>query len=152
MLELLYSYGGENQDLSDTERLQQMYDRNPNDPRMSEMYVWVDKDPELLERMLKLGIPMPSALTACQGYLWRGEIGVFRTLLEHGLDPNLPNYLRITPLHKLAASQHNYTPTVRREDEDENAEKVELALEFGADIDAIELHHDATPLGWAARC
>ncbi len=151
MLELLYSYGGENQDLSDTERLQQMYDRNPNDPRMSEMYVWVDKDPELLERMLKLGIPMPSALTACQGYLWRGGIGAFRTLLEHGLDPNLPNYLRITPLHKLAASQHNYTPTARREDEDENAEKAELALEFGADIDAIELHHDATPLGWAAR-
>lgn len=151
MLELLYRYGGEGQDWTYTERLQQMFERNPNDPLMSELFVRIRDDAELLDRLLELGIPMPSTVTVCQGNLWKGDIAIFRTLLERGLDPNLPNFLRIAPLHRLAASRHNCNPEGRDEDEDENMKRAELALEFGADIDAIELHHDATPLGWAAR-
>ena len=71
--------------------------------------------------------------------------------LENGLDPNLPNYLRMTPLHALAAPRHNLTFANPLRDEQGSVEKAKLALTYGADINAIELFHDATPLGWAAK-
>jgi ankyrin repeat protein len=58
-------------------------------------------------------------------------------LFEHGMDPNRPNWLRITPLHSFA--------------ETSDVESAALFLDHGADIDAREEEWSATPLGWAAH-
>jgi ankyrin repeat protein len=60
-----------------------------------------------------------------------------RWLLEHGLDPGLPNWLGITPLHRCALN--------------DKRKMAELCLEFGAPIDPIDDEYSSTPLGWAAR-
>ncbi len=57
--------------------------------------------------------------------------------MERGLDPNRPNSLGITLLHRCAATGNIPVATV--------------CLEFGADIKAIEAEWSSTPLGWAAR-
>jgi RNA polymerase sigma factor (sigma-70 family) len=58
-------------------------------------------------------------------------------LFQHGMDPNRPNWLRITPLHQFAD----------RGQLDEAA----LFLDHGADVHAREEEHRSTPLAWAAR-
>jgi hypothetical protein len=58
-------------------------------------------------------------------------------LFEHGMDPNRPNWLRITPLHYFA--------------ETGDVESAALFLDHGADINAREEEWSATPLGWAAH-
>lgn len=60
-----------------------------------------------------------------------------RWLMEHGLDPNRPNWLGITLLHRCAAKG--------------DIEVAAVCLEFGADINAVETEWSSTPLGWAAR-
>jgi ankyrin repeat protein len=60
-----------------------------------------------------------------------------RWLMERGLDPNRGNWLDVTPLHRCGS--------------DGNTELADVCLEFGADIDAIDVEYCSTPLGWAAR-
>ena len=60
-----------------------------------------------------------------------------RKLLERGLDPNLPDWQRRTPLHDEAGG--NGTATA------------DLLLEFGADLNAIDEADRSTPLGLAAK-
>lgn len=60
-----------------------------------------------------------------------------KLLFEHGMDPNRPNWLRITPLHYFA--------------ETSDVESAALFLDHGADINAREEEWSATPLGWAAH-
>jgi ankyrin repeat protein len=54
------------------------------------------------------------------------------------MDPDLPNWQQMRPLHHLA--QHGDVETAR------------LFLDFGADPSAIDEEYRSTPLGWAARC
>lgn len=58
-------------------------------------------------------------------------------LFEHGLDPNQPDWLLITPLHHFA----------RKGD----VEKAEIFIEHGADLHARDEDICSTPLGWAAK-
>jgi ankyrin repeat protein len=58
-------------------------------------------------------------------------------LFEHGMNPNHPNWLRITPLHYFA--------------ETGDVESAALFIDHGADLDARDEESCATPLAWAAN-
>ena len=59
-------------------------------------------------------------------------------LFQHGMDPNKPNWLHITPLHYFAESG--------------DLENAAVFIEHGADLNARDEEFCSTPLGWAARC
>jgi RNA polymerase sigma factor (sigma-70 family) len=58
-------------------------------------------------------------------------------LFAHGMDANLPSWLRVTPLHTFAA--------------DGNLEAAALYIDHGAELDARDENYRSTPLGYAAR-
>ncbi len=58
-------------------------------------------------------------------------------LFRHGMDPNRPNWLRVTPLHRFAASGQ--------------LEHAAVFLDHGADLHARDEEYRSTPLAWAAR-
>ena len=91
----------------------------------------------LLRLLLARGLRVPPMVTYCQTYLWLSR-DLARLLLEHGMDPDLPNWQQIRPLHHIAARG--------------DVRSAELFLEFGADLDAVDEEFRSTPLGWAARC
>ncbi|MCI0391099.1 MAG: sigma-70 family RNA polymerase sigma factor [Acidobacteria bacterium] len=64
-------------------------------------------------------------------------VEVAKLLFEHGMDPNRPNWLRITPLHQFA--EHG------------DVESAALFIEHGADLHVREEEFCSTPLGWAAK-
>jgi ankyrin repeat protein len=59
-------------------------------------------------------------------------------LFRHGMDPNRPNWLHITPLHQFAESG--------------DVENAAVFLDHGAELNARDEEFCSTPLGWAARC
>lgn len=150
MVELVTRFGGFDHSLTKPEYVIHRHATHPDDPRLPEEYVWLKDDDELFETLRRLDVPMPSVITLCQTYLWR-SYDILQRMLEAGLDPNLPNYLLMTPLHAVAAPRHNFTFVNPIANEEDNARKARLLVEFGADVDAIEVYHDATPLGWAAK-
>ena len=91
----------------------------------------------LLRLLLARGLRVPPVVTYCQTYLWL-SLPLARLLLEQGMDPDLPNWQQIRPLHHIAARG--------------DVKSAELFLEFGADLDAVDEEFRSTPLGWAARC
>ena len=91
----------------------------------------------LLRLLLARGLRVPPVVTYCQTYLWL-SLPLARLLLEQGMDPDLPNWQQIRPLHHIAARG--------------DVRSAELFLEFGADLDAVDEEFRSTPLGWAARC
>ena len=91
----------------------------------------------LLRLLLARGLRVPPVVTYCQTYLWL-SLPLARLLLEHGMDPDLPNWQQIRPLHHIAARG--------------DVRSAELCPEFGADLDAVDEEFRSTPLGWAARC
>lgn len=97
---------------------------------VSEGHEWI------IRMMLSRGLRVPSVVTICQTYLWR-NLDLARLLLEHDMDPNLPNWQQVRPLHYMAAGG--------------NIAAAKLFLEFGADPVARDEEYSATPLGWAAR-
>jgi ankyrin repeat protein len=58
-------------------------------------------------------------------------------LFEHGMDPSQPDWLLVTPLHRLAGSG--------------DIEKAAIFIEHGARLDARDEDISSTPLGWAAK-
>jgi ankyrin repeat protein len=58
-------------------------------------------------------------------------------LFEDGMDPNRPNWMRITPLHRFARGG--------------DIESASVYLDHGADIEARDEEESSTPLGWAAE-
>jgi ankyrin repeat protein len=58
-------------------------------------------------------------------------------LFEHGMDPNRPDWLRITPLHRFA--EHG------------DVESAALFIDHGADLEARDEELSSTPLGYAAK-
>ena len=89
----------------------------------------------LVGLMLARGLRVPASVTYCQTYLW-GSLGLARLLLDHGMDPNLPNWQQVRPLHFMA--------------ENGDIDTARLFLRYGADPNAIGEEY-RTPLGWAAR-
>ncbi len=90
----------------------------------------------LVRLMLARGLRVPDSVTHCQTYLWR-SLDLARLLLDHGMDPNLPNWQQVRPLHFIA--------------EKGEIDKARLFLRYGADANAIDEEYRTTPLGWAAR-
>ena len=90
----------------------------------------------LVRLMLARGLRLPASVTYCQADLWR-SLDLARLLLEHGMDPNLPNWQQVRPLHFIA--------------EKGDIDTARLFLSYGADPNAIDEEYRTTPLGWAAR-
>ncbi len=111
---------------------------------------------ELLQPLLDRGVRVPDVVTGCRTYLWRVP-EMTRVLLEHGMNPNLPNWQRVTPLHDICLVNPMYrkpTAAARSRAESETKQRVpliDLFLELGANINAIDEEYRSTPLGWAAR-
>jgi ankyrin repeat protein len=103
-----------------------------------------ETDEMILRMLLGKGVRVPDVLTGCRGYLWKRP-HFTRILLEHGMNPNLPNWQHVTPLHELC------NVGVRGQVDPNRIELADMFLEFGADINAREEEYSSTPLGWAAR-
>ncbi len=99
---------------------------------------------DLLQPLLDRGVRVPDVVTGCRTYLWNTP-DMTRVLLEHGMNPNLPNWQRVTPLHDICSRGGRGKPDSNRH------ELLDLFLEFGADINAMDEEYRSTPLGWAAR-
>lgn len=99
---------------------------------------------DLLQPLLDRGVRVPEVVTGCRTYLWNTP-DMTRVLLEHGMNPNLPNWQRVTPLHDICSRGGRGRPDANRH------ELLDLFLEFGADINAVDEEYRSTPLGWAAR-
>ena len=99
---------------------------------------------EMLHALLALGVRVPDVVTGCRTYLWHIP-EMARVLLEHGMDPNLPDWQRATPLHNICNRDGRSRPDPNR------LQLVDLFLEFGADFNPIDEEYRSTPLGWAAR-
>jgi len=102
----------------------------------------------MLHMLLKKGVRVPKVVTGCRSYLWR-KPEMTRVLLEHGMDPNLPDWQNATPLHNIC-TQDEYCRYHKKKQKEWFA-LVDLFLEFGANINAIDEEYRSTPLGWAAR-
>ena len=118
-------------------------------------YVISFEKTDMLDMLLARGVPVPPVVTECRTYLWRHP-HLTRRLLEAGMDPNLPDWQWTTPLHNVAETNPMYVRRGRRSPQQrkERAGRralIELFLEFGADIDAVDEEYRSTPLGWAAR-
>ena len=100
-----------------------------------------DTHEAMLSMFLRRGYPMPAVLTECKTYLFHVP-HMTRQLLNHGLDPNLPDWQRRTPLHDLCAGIRHVEIA---------SELMQLFIDHGADIDAIDEEDRSTPLGIAAR-
>jgi ankyrin repeat protein len=72
------------------------------------------------------------------------------------MDPNLPNWQWTTPLHELAQTnpmgvRKGRMSTEQRRERALRRARMDLFLEFGADLEAVDEEYRSTPLGWAAR-
>lgn len=93
-------------------------------------------DEDLVRLLLSREMRLPTHVTGCQTYLWR-SLRLAELLLQNGMDPNLPNWQLMRPLHHMAATG--------------NTDAAKLFLEFGADPTLVDEEYRSTPLGWAAR-
>lgn len=100
---------------------------------------------DMMEMLLAMGVRVPRVVDGCRSYLWENP-DMTRRLLEHGMDPNLPDWQHVTPLHSICSRDGK-----RGLPNENRAELLDLFLEFGADINAIDEEYRSTPLGWAAR-
>lgn len=100
-----------------------------------------DAHEAMLSMFLRRGHPTPTVLTECKSYLYHVP-HMTRQLLSHGLDPSLPDWQRRTPLHDLNAGIRHV---------EDVPELIQLFIDHGADIDAIDEEDRSTPLGIAAR-
>jgi ankyrin repeat protein len=99
---------------------------------------------ELLVRLLKAGARVPPVLTACRSYLM-SDPEMLRLLLASGMDPDLPNWQRATPLHDLSGRDSRGRPHRHR------LECATILLDAGASLTARDEDYRSTPLAWAAR-
>ena len=119
-----------------------LHDAKPeafDEPALAEAFTHaVSSGHETLVRLLLArGLRVPPTVTYCQRYLWE-SLTLASLLLEHGMDPDLPNWQRIRPLHHMASRGE--------------IEAAELFLRHGAALAPVDEEYRSTPLGWAARC
>ncbi len=99
---------------------------------------------DLLVRLLEAGARVPPVLTACRSYLLE-DPDMLHLLLASGMDPDLPNWQRATPLHDLCCRDGRGRARPQR------LECAAILLEAGASISARDEEYRSTPLAWAAR-
>ena len=97
-----------------------------------------DAHDAMMSMFLRRKHPMPTVLTECEGYLYHVP-RMTKQLLESGLNPNLHDWQRRTPLHDLCQGHRH----VQAADE-----LIRMFLEFGADINAID--QEARSTRWAS--
>jgi ankyrin repeat protein len=95
----------------------------------------------LLERILQAGFRVPAVLTGCQAYLLE-HLDMLRTLLTHGMSPDLMNWQHQTLLHLVCKGPDSTGGDV---------ERAAILLDAGATISARDDEYRSTPLAWAAR-
>jgi ankyrin repeat protein len=99
-----------------------------------------------LDRMLAAGLRVPPVLTGCQTYLL-AHTDMLRTLLVHGMSPDLMNWQHQTLLHFVCVGRD-----YRGRDKTAGAiERATILLDAGASISARDDEYGSTPLAWAAR-
>ena len=164
---LLYRFGGNPKSAADfvldenIDALAALAHRDPQEVGNSGCgtiftFVVSNNKPDMLELLLAQGVRVPQVVTKCRTYLWQ-QPELTRRLLESGMDPNLPNWQWVTPMHNLAQVNPMFRRNTDRAKASKKHEKagrerlVDLFLEFGADINAIDEEYRSTPLGWAAR-
>jgi ankyrin repeat protein len=99
-----------------------------------------------LDRLMAAGLRVPPVLTGCQGYLL-AHTDMLRTLLAHGMSPDLMNWQHQTLLH-LVCQARDY----RGRDQTNGAvERAAILLDAGATISARDEEYRSAPLAWAAR-
>ena len=91
---------------------------------------------DVVELLMRHGARVPTVTKWAPEYYFK-HLNTAKFLLEHGMDPDGMNWHRLTLLHHFAIKG--------------DAAKVNLLLDHGADIDAIDEEYRATPLGVAAR-
>jgi ankyrin repeat protein len=99
---------------------------------------------ELVVRLIAAGARVPSTVTACRSYLWE-DPEILKLLLESGMDPDLPNWHRATPLHDLCTRDRHGRARQHRH------ECARIFLDAGANISARDDDYLSTPIAWAAR-
>ena len=99
---------------------------------------------DLVVRLLNAGARVPAVVTSCRSYLLENP-EILRLLLASGMNPDLPNWQRATPLHDLCGRDARGRPRPTR------VECAKILLEAGATISAKDEEYRSTPLGWAAR-
>jgi ankyrin repeat protein len=87
---------------------------------------------------------VPKVLTPCRSYLL-DDPELLKLLLASGMDPDLPNWQRATPLHDLCGRDgrgrtHPQAQACGR-----------VLLDAGASPTARDCDYRSTPLAWAAR-
>jgi len=95
-------------------------------------------------RLLDAGARVPPVLTPCRSYLL-SDPAMLRLLLASGMNPDLPNWQRATPLHDLCGRDSRGRSQPLRKD------CAVILLDAGATISAREEDYRSTPLAWAAR-
>ena len=90
----------------------------------------------LLAKLLRAGLRMPPVLTSCQGYLL-SHADMVRTLLDHGMSPDVQNWQSQTLLHLVSRGS--------------SVELAAMLLDAGANLTARDEEYGSTPLAWAAR-
>lgn len=101
-----------------------------------------------LERLLAAGLRVPTVLTGCQTYLLT-HADMLRTLLAHGMSPDVMNWQRQTLLHHICRQ-----PEMKRwisSGAVDAVQKAAVLLDAGADTSARDEEYRSTPLAWAAR-
>ena len=137
--------------IDDDDELRRVAENPTETLRVSAAFAMVVSDGrrDRLERLLTAGLRVPSVLTGCQTYLLT-HADMLRTLLAHGMSPDVMNWQRQTLLHHIC--RH---PEMKRWISSGPADAVEKAailLDAGADISARDEEYRSTPLAWAARC
>jgi ankyrin repeat protein len=99
---------------------------------------------DLVVRLLNAGARVPPVVTDCRSYLL-DDPEILRLLLANGMNPDLPNWQRATPLHDLCGLDGRGRPRGHR------VECATILLEAGATISARDEEYRSTPLAWAAR-
>ena len=145
----------------DTEDIETLASRMDGDPDLVRevLHLSLGSYMGFLDRILKLCLerdPDSAKTVHCNGLIYKlhrmneDEVfEAFRLLLEAGMTPNDPNWMRVTPLHLLAlgATSHGTDGEEYRP----HPKMMALFIEHGADLEAIDEEYQTTPLGWAAR-
>jgi ankyrin repeat protein len=134
--------------IDDDEELRRVAGDPTETVRVSAAFAMVvgDGRRDRLERLLTAGLRVPAVLTGCQGYLLT-HTDMLRTLLAHGMSPDLMNWQHQTLLH-LVCQARDYRG---RNNTNGAVERATILLDAGANIHARDDEYRSAPLAWAAR-
>jgi ankyrin repeat protein len=100
---------------------------------------------DLVLRLIDAGARVPASATGCRSYLLEVPDLLRILLASGGMNPDMPNWQRATPLHDLCGRDGRGRPLALR------TECAAILLDAGANISAKDEEYRSTPLAWAAR-